>query len=95
MLWISKALIHRVVDLLLDMTDQSPAATTAGGWQLLDSFLLQACAQFGFAPAFGSIPLVTRTQVFMERAIVLARPGTADKRQPDWSATIAQCLPLA
>ena len=75
MLWISKALIHRVVDLLPDMTDQSPSATTAGGWQLLAPFLLQARSQFGFASAFGSIPLVTRTQVFMERAIVLASAG--------------------
>src|SRR5579885_2106156 len=75
MLRISKALIDGTIDLLLDMAQQSLPAPTARGGQLLDPFFLQAHSQFRFAAAFGAISLVTRAQVFMERAVLLAGTG--------------------
>src|SRR5260370_42045852 len=64
------------------MTYQSPSATTAGRWQLLDPFLLQARSQFGLPPALGSIPFVARTQLFVEGAEVLASAGRDDGGAP-------------
>ncbi len=75
MVWIFVTLIHCIVDFLLDMPDQPLPGTTAGRWQLLHTFLLQAGAQFRFPAALGSIPFVARTQIFVEGAVVLARAG--------------------
>src|SRR5260221_11458118 len=82
MVWILVTLIHRIVDLLLDMPDQPLPGATAGRWQLLHTFLLQAGAQFRFPAALGSIPFVARTQIFVEGAVVLDRAGRDEVGNP-------------
>ena len=79
---INETLIDGTVDLLLDMPDQPLPCATAGRWQLICPLFLQARAQFSFPAALGPITLVARTQVFVERAVVLAGAGCDEVGYP-------------
>jgi hypothetical protein len=67
--------IHRVVDLVLHMPHESVPCTTARRGQVLHAFFLQAGAQFGFTSALGTIALMTGSQVFVERSVLLPSAG--------------------
>src|SRR5258706_7329694 len=69
------ALLDRMVDLLLDMPDQPLSCATAGGGQLWHALFLQTRAEFGLPAALGTIALVTVSQVFVERSVMLAGAG--------------------
>ncbi len=73
--FLGKTLVHRTVDLVLDVPDEPLARATAGGWQFLCPLLLEACPQFGLPATFGAVPFVTGTQVLVEGAVLLAGRG--------------------
>ncbi len=67
---LGEALVHRPVDRLAHMAGQALPTLAAGGGQLLDSFLLQALAQFGLASSFLSVALVSISQLAVKGAIM-------------------------
>ena len=82
MLFLGKTLVHGTVDLVLDMPDQSLARAAAGGGQLLCPLFLEARPQFRLPATFGTVPLVTGTQVLVEGAVLLACRGGDEVGDP-------------
>src|SRR5690348_16564393 len=68
---LSKARIHRTVDLLTHMTSKALPASACGRRQFLDAFLFEAFAQFGLAASSFSVALLPLTQLAVKGAVVL------------------------
>ncbi|GAC1351004.1 MAG: hypothetical protein NVSMB27_38970 [Ktedonobacteraceae bacterium] len=71
---LGKALIDRAVDLLTDVAAETFPAP-ASRREFLDPVLFEALAQFGFAPPFLAVALLSLSELAMKRAVVLARAG--------------------
>ena len=67
---LSKALIHRPVDLLLDMPDEALPTLVARRGQLFDPLLFQTLAELGLAAALLAVSLLPVTQLAIERPVV-------------------------
>jgi hypothetical protein len=67
---LSKALIHRPVDLLLHLPDEALPTLAARRGQLCDPLLFQTLAEFGLAAALLAVSLLPVTQLAIERPIV-------------------------
>jgi len=70
-----KALVDRAVDLLAHMASQALPALAAGGGELFDPFLFEACPQFGLAPPLLAVALLPLSEFAMKGAVVLPFAG--------------------